>query len=61
MSEASSDRYIREISTTDQPAEEPTDLLTQAVEAEGELNSHAKVNQPKPPKQPPKEHEKGTE
>ncbi len=48
------DSYKEKLNTTDQPAGEPTDLLTQAVEVEAEFDSSTQAEIQQEPHQPEK-------
>lgn len=60
MAETTTEQYLRKISTTDQPAEETTDVLTQGVETEGEFDPHSQTPPPDEHR-PPVEKEKSLE
>lgn len=48
------DTYPEKLNTIDQPAGEPTDLLTQGVEVEAEFDSSAQTELQQQPHQPQK-------
>lgn len=48
------DNYKEKLNTIDQPAGEPTDLLTQAVEVEAEFDSSSETEIQQKPHQPEK-------
>jgi hypothetical protein len=54
MAETTTEQYLRKISTTNQPAEEATDILTQGVETEGEFDPNSQTP-------PPDEHQPSIE